>query len=95
MIAEQFLNEIAEYVDGRVAKVVLNGNYEITNFEAKAVTDNTLALRYIIPAAEVSIVTKIELKSVEDELITSNDVHVPITSDTLMLQTITAKEVIS
>lgn len=93
MIASQFLNEIAEYVDERVAKVVLNGSYEIADFEAKAVTDNTLALRYIIPASEVSLVTKIELKSAEGELVTSNDVHLPITSDTLMLQTIVTKEV--
>lgn len=93
MISEQFLHEIAEYVDERVAKVVLNGNYEITEFETKAVTDNTLAMRYVIPASEVSLVTKIELKSVQNEVITSNDVNVPISSDTLMLQTITVKEV--
>jgi len=41
----------------------------------------------------VSLVTKIELKSVQNEVITSNDVNVPISSDTLMLQTITVKEV--
>ncbi len=93
MISTHFLQDVAEYVNGRIAKVVLNGMYEITDFETKAVTDNTLALRYIIPGAEVSLVTKIELKSAEDELITSNDVHVPITSDTLMLQTIEVKEV--
>jgi len=95
MIATEFLNEIAEYVDSRIAKVVLNESYEITEFEVKEVTDNTLALNYIIPANEVSLVTKIELKSAEDDLITSNDVNVPISSDTLMLQTITAKEVTS
>ena len=93
MISEQFLHEIAEYVDERVAEVVLNGSYEITEFETKAVTDNTLAMRYVIPASEVSLVTKIELKSVQNEVITSNDVNVPISSDTLMLQTITVKEV--
>jgi len=95
MISEQFLHEIAEYVDERVAKVVLNGSYEITEFETKAVTDNTLAIRYVIPATEVSLVTKIELKSADDDLITSNDVHIPVSSDTLMLQTITMKEVVS
>jgi hypothetical protein len=93
MIAAQFLNDVAAYVDSRVAKVVLNGSHEITDFEVKAVTDNTLALNYIIPAAEVPHVTKIELKSEDDDLITTNDVNLPISSDTLMLQTISVEEV--
>lgn len=95
MIAEQFLHDIAEYVDDRVAKVVLNGSYVITDFAQKAVTDNVMAINYIIPAAEVSLVTLIELKDNDDNVITSNDVHVPITSDTLMLQIIEVKEVVS
>lgn len=95
MIAQKLLNEIAEYVDGRIAKIVINSSYEITDFEVRVVEDNTVVLNYIIPVAEVSLVTKIELKSDLDELITSNDVNVPITSDTLMLQTILVKEVTS
>lgn len=93
MISEEFLHDVAEYVDGQVAKVVLNGSYEIEEFETKAVTDNVLALNYIIPASEISLVTTIELKDVADTIITSNIVQVPITSDTLMLQTIEVKEV--
>jgi len=95
MIAQQFLNDVAGYVDSRVAKVVLNGSYEITQFEVKQVTDNTLALNYIIPAAEVSLVTLIELQDATGNVITSNNVHVPITADTLMLQNITVTEVTS
>lgn len=93
MINEQFLYDIAEYVDERVAKVVINESYEITEFEVKAVTNNVLALNYIVPASEVSLITKIELKDTENNQITANDVNVPITSDTLMLQTIEVKEV--
>ena len=93
MIAAQFLNDVAAYVDSRVAKVVLNGSYEITQFEVKQVTDSTLALNYIIPAAEVSHVELIELKDGDGNLITSNSVDVPISSDTLMLQTISVEEV--
>lgn len=93
MIAEQFLHDVADYVNGRVAKIVLNGSHEITEFEQKAVTGNTLAINYIIPVANISLVTSIELRDVEDNVITSNQVNVPITSDTLMLQTIEVKEV--
>lgn len=93
MIAEQLLHDIAEYVDGRVAKVVLNGTYEITQFEVKEVTENVLALNYIIPVSDVSLVTTIELKDATDNILTAHNVNVPITTDTLMLQTIEAKEV--
>lgn len=93
MITAEFLHDVAEYVDTRVKKVVLNGSYEITDFEVKAVTDNVLALNYIVPMEDVALITKIELKDESDNVITSDDVHVPVTSDALMLQTVEVKEV--
>lgn len=93
MINTQFLTDIANYIDGRVVKVKLNETYEITDFEVKEVTNSTLALNYVVPVAELTLITKIELKDAADVVVASNDVHVPITSDTLMLQTIEVKEV--
>jgi hypothetical protein len=92
MIDSAFLHDVANYVDSRVAKVVLNGTYVITNFEVKQVTDYVLAMKYLIPAADVSLVTKIELKDGADNVISSNDVIIPITADHLMIQSITVKE---
>nr|WP_150959370.1 ketopantoate hydroxymethyltransferase [Aneurinibacillus sp. XH2] len=92
MITQEFLHDVAEYSNGRVAKVVINDTYEITNFEVKEVTDNVLALNYIVPAGSVSVVTKIELKDSSDKLISSNTVNVPITTDTMMIQSIEVKE---
>ena len=92
MIAEGILHDVAEYVNGRVAKVVLNGTYAITDFEVKAVTNKLLVLNYIIPVAEVSLVTLIELKDAADTVLSSNAVNIPIAADHLMLQTIEVKE---
>ena len=92
MIESTFLNDVARYVDGRVAKVVLNGTYVITNFEVKQVTGNVLALKYLIPVADVSLVTSIELKDAADNVISTNNVNIPITADHLMIQSITVKE---
>ncbi|RXZ84695.1 ketopantoate hydroxymethyltransferase [Paenibacillaceae bacterium] len=92
MITTALLHDVAEYVDSRVAKVVINGSYEITDFQLKQVTEHTLVLNYLIPAAAVSLVTLIELKDAADNTLTSNAVNVPITADHLMLQTIEAKE---
>ncbi|TYA12194.1 ketopantoate hydroxymethyltransferase [Paenibacillus faecis] len=92
MIAEGILHDVAEYVNGRVAKVVLNGTYTITDFEVKSVTDKVLVLNYIIPVAEIPLVTLIELKDAADTVLSSNAVNIPIAADHLMLQTIEVKE---
>lgn len=92
MIVSALLNELAEYVDGRIAKVVINGSYEISSFKVKEVTDNVLALNYIVPVADVSLITSIELKDASDNVLTFNQVNIPIVADHLMLQTIVVKE---
>lgn len=92
MMDASFLHDVAEYVDSRVAKVVLNGTYVITDFEVKQVTDNVLALKYLVPASEVSLVTAIELKDAADNVISANDVNIPITTDHMMIQSITVME---
>lgn len=92
MIEANLLHDIAGYVNGRVAKVVINGTYTITNFEVKAVTDNVLALNYVVPVKEVSLITMVELRDAADTVLTSNEVEIPIVSDHLMLQTLEVKE---
>ncbi|MBB6670290.1 ketopantoate hydroxymethyltransferase [Cohnella nanjingensis] len=92
MIATTFLHDVAVYTEGRVSKVVINGALEITDFETKQVTNNNLVLNYIVPVSDVTLITLIELKDSADNLISSNTVNVPITSDTFMLQTLKVKE---
>ncbi len=92
MIASNLLHDIADYVNGRVAKVVINNSYTITDFEVKTVNENVLILNYIVPVSEVSLITLVELKDAADNVLSSNAVNVPITADHLMLQTIEIKE---
>jgi len=91
MITSSLLNELATYVDGRIGKIVINGSYEITSFKVREVNDNVVALNYIIPVADVSLITSIEIKDTSNNVLTSNDVNIPIVADHLMLQTITVK----
>ncbi|SFF23278.1 hypothetical protein SAMN04487969_11984 [Paenibacillus algorifonticola] len=93
MIEPTLLHDVATYIDGRAAKVVINGTYAITDFEVKQVTGSTLALNYLVPASAVSLITSIEVRDAADVVLTSNAVNVPILADHLMLQTITVKEV--
>lgn len=94
MITTGLLHDVAEYVNSRVAKVVINKTYTITKFEVKAVTNNVLALNYVVPVSEVSLITLVELKDAADNVLSSDAVNVPITADHLMLQTIEIKEAI-
>ncbi|MNJ28660.1 hypothetical protein D3C77_232040 [compost metagenome] len=93
MIVGSFLNDVARFVDANISKVVLNDTVEITSFSVKEVTGSTVGMQYIVPAADVSLVTKIELKDANNNIKTTNNVYVPITTDTLLLHTVQAKEV--
>lgn len=94
MITAEFIHDVAEYVKDRVAKVVLNGSYEITEFEQKEVTDNQLSLNYIIPVSEISHLTLVEVQDSSGNVISTNNVDVPISADTMFLQSIEVKEVV-
>lgn len=93
MITGTFLASLATHANGRITKVVLNDAIEITNFLVKEITESTIGMQFIVPVAEVSLVTKIDLKDNSDNVISTNNVNVPIASDTLLLQTLIIKEV--
>lgn len=92
MITANLLDGVANYVNERIGKVVINGSYEITNFKVKEVTESIVALNYIVPVADVGLVTLIELKDTDNRVLTSNPVNIPIVADHMMLHTIRVKE---
>lgn len=91
MIDQEILNELATHLNSRITKVVINGVYEITSFQEKEVTDSTVALNFVIPAADVSMVTLIEVKG-PNIRVSSKPVNLPVISDTLMLETFEIEE---
>ncbi|WP_313803625.1 ketopantoate hydroxymethyltransferase [Cytobacillus sp.] len=92
MISEEFLSEVAIFTDKKINKVVLNGTYQVPNFDLKKVAANELSMRYTVPFGSVETIQQIELKDEWDNVITSNHVYVPISSDTILSQTIFVKE---
>ncbi|GLI08093.1 hypothetical protein YDYSG_41230 [Paenibacillus tyrfis] len=93
MIPTTFLSELAQFTNTQIAKVVLNGSYEIDTFRIKKVEASIVELEYMIPAGSVAEVTLIELKSNKGQVVSSNEAYVPITSDTVIRHTVTVKEV--
>ncbi|MEI7027912.1 ketopantoate hydroxymethyltransferase [Paenibacillus sp. y28] len=92
MITSTYLAELAGYTDQRIAKVLLNDSYEISDFSVKQQTGSTVDLEYLIPNGSVSEVTKIELRGASGDVISSSAVYVPITSDTIIRQILTVRE---
>lgn len=92
MISSNFINDVTNFTCGRIAKIVINDTYEINNFKVKEAFDNTVSLQYIIENKFVETVTKIDLKDVQNKLISTNAVNIPIASDTLLLQNINVRE---
>lgn len=92
MISKFLLVEIAHIIDQKIAKVVLNGNYEITDFTLKQVSETSAVLNYRVNAGTVGTITKIELKDAQNNVISTNNVNVPITTDTILVQSILVKE---
>jgi hypothetical protein len=93
VIVPDFLGDVARFVDERIAAVVLNGTYEITQFEVKLVDGATVVLNYLVPASEVSEIALIELRSADGSVVSSNAVQIPIAADTVMVHTIETREV--
>lgn len=93
MIPTTFLSELAQFTNTQIAKVVLNGSYEIDTFRIKRVEAGIVELEYMIPAGSVAEVTLIELQSSKGQVVSSNEAYVPITSDTVIKHTVTVKEV--
>ncbi|SMG38204.1 ketopantoate hydroxymethyltransferase [Paenibacillus aquistagni] len=95
MIPTAFLSDIAAYTKGRITKVVLNGSYVISTFEHVDLADNLLSIQYLIPKGAVETVSLIELQDKDGHVVSSNEVHVPIKADTMLLQTIQVKEALN
>ncbi|UHA72304.1 ketopantoate hydroxymethyltransferase [Paenibacillus sp. 481] len=93
MITASVMHELSAHIHGKIAKVVLNGKFEITQFRVKQVTNALVELEYLIPANAVDSVTLIELRDAQNGVISTNHVFVPVPSDTLITQQISVKEV--
>ncbi|QHZ52148.1 ketopantoate hydroxymethyltransferase [Paenibacillus larvae] len=92
MIATAFLNEVAGYAQKLIGKVVLNGDYEVENVQ-KTLNDNVINLEYVVPKGAVENINTIEVKATDGGLISKNEVFIPITSDTVIKQTLFVEEV--
>lgn len=93
-ILQNFLNNITTFMDKKIYKVKVNDKIEITDFETKQVTENTLQIEYSVKKEQIEngIITNIKLLDSTDTVLSDSVVYVPITYDTLVKHTIKTKE---
>ncbi|MEV2794449.1 ketopantoate hydroxymethyltransferase [Paenibacillus larvae] len=92
MIISSFIQEVADYARDKIATVYLNSSYQVEQVQ-KTFTGNTVNLEYIVPKRAMDNISLIELKTSDDQLISRNEVFIPITSDTVIKQTLFVEEV--
>ncbi|MDT2303114.1 DUF2313 domain-containing protein [Paenibacillus larvae] len=92
MIISSFIQEVADYARDKIATVYLNSSYQVEQVQ-KTFTGNTVNLEYIVPKGAMDNISLIELKTSDDQLISRNEVFIPITSDTVIKQTLFVEEV--
>lgn len=94
MIKAEFMNEIAQFIETRIDKVRINGVYDITNFTIKSVSGSKVSMAYMIPNGAVTKVANMALLDEDELVIATNDVYIPISSDTDISLTFTLTEVV-
>lgn len=94
MIKAEFINEIALFIETKIDKVRINDIYDITSFTIKSVSENKVNIAYMIPNGAVTKVTNMALLDEHGLVIVTNDVYIPISSDTDISHTFTIVEVV-
>ncbi|GAB2558125.1 hypothetical protein [Gracilibacillus alcaliphilus] len=92
MIRESFINDVAAYIEQRISAVRLNNSHIINQFVVKEVQGCCVAMEIMVPHGIVSTINVIDLLDENLEVISTNDVVVPITADTVILQSFEVRE---
>lgn len=92
MIKQAFLDDVANYINTRIIKIRLNDSYLIDQFVVKQIQQSTVTMEFLVPFGSVEVIDKIDLIDQENQVISTNSVTVPITSDTVILQSFEVKE---
>lgn len=90
-ISTALLSGVANFVSGDVASAQINGTTSITEL-TKTVSTATLTVTYTVPQSVGDAITSVALLDSSGTVLTSSQVYVPITGNTVMTHTIPVVE---
>lgn len=90
-IRAEYLNDTAESALANVVSARINGSISKTDL-TKARTDNSFTIEYPVNNTDTSLVQKVELLDGDGNVLTSSNVYIPITQNTVMKHIITVQE---
>ena len=92
-ITNDLLTETANFVEGQIGKVILNGSITINTFTQKQVSDNTVELEYEVDnSMGITVITRIQICKTDGTALTDVTVYVPIDGSALINHKIEIKE---
>lgn len=91
-VASGLLDDVASFTAADIIAVRLNGSVIVGAFDTKEAVGNLVTVQYIVTSAQVSAITQIELLGVDDKVLTSAPVYVPVPNPVQLRHTITTKE---
>lgn len=91
-ITNKFLNSVATFAANDIAAVKINDSVIINTFDVKAADGNSVTVSYNVNSGQVSEITNVKLLDSSNNVLSSADVYVPMTSAVIMKHTILVKE---
>lgn len=85
------LTDTANYVSGEVSSARINGSVTISDIE-KIVAGSTLTITYTVAPTQATEITLLELLDASGTVLTSSQVYVPVSGNTILKHTIPVTE---
>lgn len=92
-IQQEFLNQIATFSAEDINNVLLNDTEIITEFSVKSATENVAIIEYTVTSdLGLSEITNIKLRDINNNILTSSAVYVPVLEDVIIKHSLNVKE---
>lgn len=93
-LQRELFHQVASFVGEKIAKVKLNDEVVITDFDVKETIDNALLIEYAVKANQIKedAIRNVKVLNENNVLLTDSNVYVPITNDIMIRHTIRVRE---
>lgn len=92
-IQNNLINFLSEQTKNKISYAMINNTTKITDFVTKDIEDNVVTLEYnVTQSMNINQINNIKLYDVDDNLLASSDLYVPVSEDALITHKIKIQE---